>query len=289
MNWLIIDKIIKDALIEDSIYSDITTSAIVSADSKCRVNLISKEEGIIAGLAVFQRVFSILGDVEVELFAIDGDRVKVGQVIGTLKGSTNNVLTGERIGLNLLQRMSGIATITNKAVELVAGTNSKILDTRKTTPNLRILEKYAVVVGGGHNHRFSLSDGVLIKDNHIEAAGGIKKAIDKVRDKVSFIRKIEVEVEDLEGVNEALEAGADIIMLDNMDNETMAKAVRLIGDKSITEASGNMTLDDLREVAETGVNYISLGMLTHSYKALDISMKNLDLVPGTTRNLSKDK
>lgn len=277
MNWLIIDKIIKDALIEDSIYSDITTSAIVLSDSQCTVDLISKEEGIIAGLNVFKRVFNILGDVEVELFVIDGDQVKVGQIIGTLKGNTNNILTGERIGLNILQRMSGIATITNKAVGLVKGTNTKILDTRKTTPNLRILEKYAVVTGGGYNHRFSLSDGVLIKDNHIEAAGGIKNAIDKVRDKFSFVRKIEVEVETLEGVKEALEAGADIIMLDNMDNKTMAKAVKLIGNKSITEASGNMTLDDLREVAETGVDYISLGMITHSVKALDISMKNLVL------------
>lgn len=277
MNWLIIDKIIKDALIEDSIYSDITTSAIVSTDSKCTVNLISKEEGIIAGLPVFQRVFCFLGDVEVELFTVDGNQVKAGQVIGTLRGSTNSILTGERIGLNLLQRMSGIATITNKAVGLVAGTNSKILDTRKTTPNLRILEKYAVVVGGGHNHRFSLSDGILIKDNHIEAAGGIKKAIDKVKAKVSFVRKIEVEVENLNEVKEALEAGADIIMLDNMDTETMAKAVKLIDNKSITEASGNMTLDDLRKVSETGVNYISLGMLTHSFKALDLSMKNLVL------------
>lgn len=277
MNWLIIDKIIKDALIEDSIYSDITTSAIVSTDSKCTVNLISKEEGIIAGLPVFQRVFCFLGDVEVELFTVDGNQVKAGQVIGTLRGSTNSILTGERIGLNLLQRMSGIATITNKAVGLVAGTNSKILDTRKTTPNLRILEKYAVVVGGGHNHRFSLSDGILIKDNHIEAAGGIKKAIDKVKAKVSFVRKIEVEVENLNEVKEALEAGADIIMLDNMDTETMAKAVKLIDNKSITEASGNMTLDDLRKVSETGVNYISLGMLTHSFKALDLSIKNLVL------------
>lgn len=277
MNWLVIDKIIKDALIEDSIYNDITTSAIVLPDSKCTVDLLSKEEGIISGLHVFERVFSILGDVDIELFINDGDRVKVGQIIGNLKGNTKNILTGERIGLNLLQRMSGIATVTNKAVELLKDTNTKVLDTRKTTPNLRILEKYAVVSGGGHNHRFSLSDGVLIKDNHIDAAGGISKAINKVRQQVSFIRKIEVEVETLEGVKEALEAGADIIMLDNMDIETMQKAVELIDDKSITEASGNMTLEDLIKVAETGVDYISLGMLTHSVKAFDISMKKLVL------------
>lgn len=277
MNWLVVDKIINDALIEDSIYSDITTSSIVEAGSKCRVDLVAKEDGIIAGLSVFQRVFTTLGDVEVEFSVDDGDRVKLGQVIGTLKGSTNKILTGERIGLNLLQKMSGIATTTNKAVELVTGTNCKILDTRKTTPNLRILEKYAVLIGGGHNHRFSLSDGVLIKDNHIKAAGGIKRAVNKVRQEVSFIRKIEVEVETLEGVKEALEAGADIIMLDNMDIETMRKAVELIDSRSITEASGNMTLDKLKQVAETGIDYISLGMLTHSVKALDISMKNLVL------------
>lgn len=275
MNWLVVDKIIEDALKEDSIYCDITTSAIVSPTSKCTVDLISKEEGIIAGLPVFQRVFSILGDVDIQFSVTDGDRVEAGQTIGNIKGSTNNILTGERIALNLLQRMSGIATITNKAVESVKGTNTKILDTRKTTPNLRILEKYAVVVGGGHNHRFSLSDGVLIKDNHIDAAGGIKEAVNKVRSNVSFVRKIEVEVENLDEVKEALEARADIIMLDNMGTETMADAVKLINNKSITEASGNMSLDNIREVAETGVDYISLGMLTHSVKALDISMKNL--------------
>jgi nicotinate-nucleotide pyrophosphorylase (carboxylating) len=275
MNWLVVDKIIEDALKEDSIYCDITTSAIVSPTSKCTVDLISKEEGIIAGLPVFQRVFSILGDVDIQFFVTDGDRVEAGQTIGNIKGSTNNILTGERIALNLLQRMSGIATITNKAVQLVKGTNTKILDTRKTTPNLRIIEKYAVVVGGGHNHRFSLSDGVLIKDNHIDAAGGIKEAVNKVRSNVSFVRKIEVEVENLDEVKEALEARADIIMLDNMGTETMADAVKLINNKSITEASGNMSLDNIREVAETGVDYISLGMLTHSVKALDISMKNL--------------
>ena len=277
MNWLIVDQIIKDALIEDAIYSDITTSAIVSSDSKCNVDLISKEDGIIAGLPVLRRVFNILGDVEVDFFVADGDSIKTGQAIGILKGSTYNILIGERIALNLLQRMSGIATITNRAVELVKHTNAKILDTRKTTPNLRILEKYAVAVGGGHNHRFSLSDGVLIKDNHIEAAGGIKKAVNKVREKVSFVRKIEVEVESLEQIEEALNVGVDIIMLDNMDTDTMKKAIELINNRSITEASGNINLDNIRQIAETGVDYISLGMLTHSVKALDISMKNLVL------------
>lgn len=278
MNFLVVDKIIKDALVEDSVYKDITTSSIVNPASRSTVDLLVKEEGIIAGLEVFERVFTILGKVEVEFTVEDGDRVEVGQIIGRLKGSTKNILTGERIALNLLQRMSGIATTTNRAAKLLKKTKTRVLDTRKTTPNLRVLEKYAVTVGGGCNHRFSLSDGVLIKDNHIMAAGGsIKRAVEKVRGNVSFVRKIEVEVESLEGVEEALEAGADIIMLDNMDLESMKNAVDLIDSRAITEASGNMTLDRLKDVAEVGVDYISLGMLTHSVKALDISMKDLVL------------
>ena len=277
MNWLMIDKIIKNALIEDSTYGDITTLAIVSSRSKCSVDLIAKEQGIIAGLLVFQRVFDMLGEVDIQFYVQDGGQVKAGQIIGSLKGKTQHILTGERIALNLLQRMSGIATMTHQAVELLKGTHTKVLDTRKTTPNLRVLEKYAVVIGGGENHRFNLSDGILIKDNHIDAAGGIKEAISKVRDQVSFVRKIEVEVETLEQVKEALDARADIIMLDNMSLENMKEAVSLINKDSITEASGNVTLDNIRDLAETGVDFISLGMLTHSVDALDISMKNLCL------------
>lgn len=277
MNWLTIDEIIKNALIEDSTYGDITTLGIVSSKSNCSVDLIAKEEGIIAGLLVFQRVFDRLGEVHIQFYVQDGDMVKAGQIIASIRGKTQHILTGERIALNLLQRMSGIATITDKAVKLLEGTRAKVLDTRKTTPNLRVLEKYAVVVGGGCNHRFNLSDGILIKDNHINAAGGIKEAIFRVRNTVSFVRKIEVEVETLEGVEEALDAKADIIMLDNMSLEQMKKAVALINKESITEASGNVTLENIRDMAETGVDFISLGMLTHSVDALDISMKNLIL------------
>lgn len=277
MNWLMIDEIIKNALIEDSTYGDITTLGIVSTKSKCSVDLIAKEQGIIAGLPVFERVFNMLGEVDVEFYVQDGDLVEVGQMIACLRGKTQHILTGERIALNLLQRMSGIATMTHKAVKLLEGTHTKVLDTRKTTPNLRVLEKYAVVIGGGSNHRFNLSDGILIKDNHIDAAGGIKEAILKVRNNVSFVRKIEVEVESLEQVQEALDAKADIIMLDNMSLEIMKEAVVLINKASITEASGNVTLDNIRDMAKTGVDFISLGMLTHSVDALDISMKNLTL------------
>lgn len=277
MNWLVIDNIIKNALIEDNSFGDITTDPIISNKSTCSVSLISKEHGVIAGLEVFERVFNILGDVKVKYFISEGDFVDKGQVIGEIEGNTRKVLTGERVALNLLQRMSGIATITNKLVREIEGTSAKLLDTRKTTPNLRILEKHAVTVGGGCNHRFNLSDGVLIKDNHIDAAGGIKNAIKRTRAVAPFVRKIEVEVESLEQVIEALDAKADIIMLDNMDLETLKKSVELIGNKAQTEASGNVTLDTIRAIAETGVNFISCGYITHSYKAFDLSMKNLVL------------
>lgn len=275
MNWCVVDKLIKDALVEDVPDQDITTTSIVGPDSRSRVELIAKEEGIVAGLEVFSRVFQIIGDVEIEYYADDGDRVHCGQVIGRLTGSTRSLLTGERVALNFLQRMSGVATLANEFVERLEGSETKLLDTRKTTPNMRILEKYSVRMGGGCNHRSNLSDGILIKDNHIKAAGGIKKAMDLVRENTSFVRKIEVEVESLEEVNEALEAGADIIMLDNMDRETMRQAVALIHGRAITEASGNITLANIGEVASTGVDYISTGALTHSYRVLDLSMKNL--------------
>lgn len=277
MNWLVVDDILINALKEDSLYGDITTESIIDKNSKCTVELIAKEEGIIAGLQVFKRVFTVLKDVDVEFKVKDGDKVQKSQVIGIIKGDTRKILIGERVALNLLQKMSGIATITRKLVEKIEGTKAKVLDTRKTTPNLRILEKYAAHIGGACNHRFNLSDGVLIKDNHISAAGGIKNAIEKVRDNVSFVRKIEVEVENLDQVKEALESGADIIMLDNMDNDMRKKAVDIINGKAVIEASGNVDLNSIRAIAETGVDFISSGMITHSVKALDISMKNLKL------------
>lgn len=275
MNWLVIDEIIKNALKEDIWDDDITSSSILSKDQQSTVKLICKENGIIAGLDVFKRVFHLLGEVEVILYSKDGNAVKNGEVLGELKGSTLNILKGERVALNLLQHLSGIATITNIYVKELSGTSCKLLDTRKTTPGLRILEKYAVKIGGGCNHRFNLSDGVLLKDNHVAAAGGVKNAIEKARSSVSFVRKIEVEVETLDQVKEAIDAKADIIMLDNMDNETTKKAVDLINGTALVEASGNMTLERIRSVAETGVDYISVGALTHSVKALDISMKDL--------------
>lgn len=277
MNWLVVDEILKTALKEDAAYGDITTSSIVDKDSICSVDLIAKEDGVIAGTEVFRRVFTILGEVQVEFNVSDGDEVRKTQVLGKIQGNAYNVLIGERLALNLLQKMSGIATITRMLVKEIEGTGARLLDTRKTTPNLRILEKYAAKVGGACNHRFNLSDGVMIKDNHIGAAGGIKEAVCRVRNNVSFIRKIEVEVESLEQVIEALESGADIIMLDNMDTETMKKAVQMIDGKALTEASGNVDLSRIREIAGTGVNFISSGMITHSVKALDISMKNLKI------------
>lgn len=275
MNWLIVDNLLKNALCEDMPDEDITTNYTISKSSCSTVDLIVKEDGIIAGLDVFKRVFFLLGDVEVEFFISDGTSVKSGQVIGKLTGNTRNILSGERTALNYLQRMSGIATLTSKFTEKLIGTNAKLLDTRKTTPNMRIFEKYAVKSGGGCNHRFNLSDGVLLKDNHISAAGGVKEAIQTVRKNVSFVRKIEVEVENFSQLNEALEAKADIIMLDNMSIENMKKAVQLINKKALIEASGNITLDNIAEVAKTGVDFISTGAVTHSYKVLDLSMKNL--------------
>lgn len=275
MNYLVIDKIIKDALIEDIPNEDITTNSIISEDSISKVELLCKEEGIIAGLEVFKRVFDILGNVECEYYKNDGDIVHPKEKVGVLKGKTRNILKGERTALNLLQRMSGIATLTNKFVKEIEHTNAKLLDTRKTAPNLRILEKYSVKVGGGFNHRFNLSDGVMLKDNHINAAGGVKNAIELARKNSSFVRKIEVETENIEMVKEALEAKADIIMLDNMNIKLAKEAVVLIGTKALTEFSGNVSLENIKEIAEVGIDYISVGSLTHSAKILDFSMKNL--------------
>jgi len=278
MNYLVVDKIIRDALIEDTPNEDITTNSIIDEKSTATVELLCKEDGIVAGLEVFKRVFDILGNVEIEFYKNDGDKVNEKEKIGFLKGNTRNLLLGERIALNLLQRMSGIATLTNKFVQEIGHTSTKLLDTRKTTPNLRILEKYSVKVGGGCNHRFNLSDGIMLKDNHISAAGGIKNAVFLARKSSSFVRKIEVETENLEMVKEALEAEADIIMLDNMTLDIARRAVEMIDKRALIEFSGNVELNNIREIAEIGVNYISVGALTHSAKILDFSMKNLTLL-----------
>ncbi|HBF1265383.1 TPA: carboxylating nicotinate-nucleotide diphosphorylase [Clostridioides difficile] len=275
MNYLIIDRMIQDALIEDVPSEDITTNSIVGENSKSTVDLICKQDGIIAGLGVFKRVFEILGDVDVKLYKNDGDRVKNREKIAVLTGSTRNLLVGERVALNYLQRMSGIATITSRYVEKLEGTNTKLLDSRKTIPNLRILDKYSVKVGGGCNHRFNLSDGILLKDNHIGAAGSVKKAVELARKNTSFVRKIEVEVETLDMVKEAIEANADIIMLDNMSLEMAKQAVDIINGRAIVEFSGNVNLDTIEDIGKIGVDVVSVGALTHSVKALDISMKNL--------------
>lgn len=275
MNYLAVDKIIKNALLEDIPDEDISTNCVVDEKSMSTVDLICKEDGIIAGLGVFKRVFEILGDVEVELYKKDGDRILQKEKIGFIKGNTRKILMGERTALNLLQRMSGIATFTNRFVQEIKHTKAKLLDTRKTTPNLRMLEKYSVKIGGGCNHRFNLSDGVMLKDNHISAAGGIMNAVRMAKEQSSFVRKIEVETESIEMVKEALKAGADIIMLDNMDLKTAEEAVKLIQGRAITEFSGNVELSNIRKAAETGVDYISVGALTHSAKILDLSMKNL--------------
>lgn len=275
MNWLIIDNLIIEAIKEDVPQNDITTEFIIREECNCSVELIAKEDGVIAGLPVFERVFKILGGVNVEFFKKDGDKVCEGQCIARLSGKTKHILIGERTALNFLQRMSGIATLTNAYVDKLKSSGVKILDTRKTTPNMRIFEKYAVKIGGGCNHRYNLSDSVLIKENHISAAGGIKAAVTIIRQNVSFVKKIEVEVETMKQINEALEVGADIIMLDNMDAVTMKKAVEIINKKALVEASGNVTLDNILEVASSGVDYISVGALTHSFRVLDLSMKNL--------------
>lgn len=271
-----VDEYIRHALKEDITSEDVTTNAIIREYKEGIAELICKEEGIIAGLEVFQRVFELLDEkVEFSSDVKDGDRVKVGQVIGVVKGDMRVILSGERTALNYLQRMSGIATYTRSFTRELEQSKTRLLDTRKTTPNMRPFEKYAVKVGGGYNHRYNLSDGILIKDNHIGAAGSITKAIEMAREYAPFVRKIEVEVESIEQLEEALSVGADIIMLDNMDNETMKIAVEKVSGKALTECSGNITLDRLREIREIGVDYVSSGALTHSAPILDFSLKNL--------------
>ncbi|MDR1291883.1 MAG: carboxylating nicotinate-nucleotide diphosphorylase [Clostridiales Family XIII bacterium] len=276
MNYTVVDELIKRAFDEDFPSGDITTEALIGPDLQSRAVLLAKEDGVVAGLEVFQRVFTMLGGVECRLFREDGESVHSGEKIAELTGNTRNLLTGERTALNFVQRMSGVATLTSRCVQALSGSRTKLLDTRKTTPGFRYLEKYAVAVGGGVNHRFGLSDGILIKDNHIKAAGGVARAVEKAKERHGFARKIEVETESLDMVREALDAGADIIMLDNMDIETMKRAVSMIGGRALTECSGNVTPERLRELGDIGVDYISSGALTHSYSSLDLSLRFID-------------
>ena len=275
MNFLIIDDIIKNALIEDGAFDDITTNSILNGNEQGTCDVIFKEDGILCGIEVFKRVFYIMGEVEVSFLFEEGTFIKKGSLVGKLKGSCAKILSGERVALNLLQKMSGIASTTFNIVTELKDTNIKIADTRKTTPNLRYLEKYAVTVGGGINHRYNLSDMAMIKDNHIKAAGSITNAVNAIRASHPFVKKIEVESESIDEVKEALNAKSDIIMLDNMDYETMKTATSLIGDKAIVEVSGNITIEKIKNLKDLKIDYFSSGALTHSVIATDISMKNL--------------
>ncbi|MDH6456415.1 MULTISPECIES: carboxylating nicotinate-nucleotide diphosphorylase [Fusobacterium] len=271
-----VDELILMALREDISSEDITTNSVMREKKNGRVQLICKQDGIVAGLHIFKRTFELLDEnISVKMYFKDGDSVKNKDIIAEIEGDVRVLLSGERTALNFLQRMSGIATYTNNVVKLLEGSSVKLLDTRKTTPNMRIFEKYAVKMGGGYNHRYNLSDGILLKDNHINAAGGVAEAIKMAKEYTSFVRKIEVEVENLEMMKEALDAGADIIMLDNMTPEMMKKAVAMAAGKAETECSGNITKENIKTVIETGVDYISSGALTHSAPILDVSLKNL--------------
>ena len=274
-----VDKLIRMALEEDITSEDVSTNAVMPTNVKGTVDLIAKEDGVIAGMDVYARVFKLLDEsMEIEMFCQDGDEVKKGYVMAQVTGDIRVLLSGERVALNYLQRMSGIATYTRSVVKLLEGSGVTLLDTRKTTPNCRVFEKYAVRVGGGCNHRYNLSDGVLLKDNHIGAAGSITKAIQMAKAYAPFVRKIEIETETLEQVAEAVEAGADIIMLDNMTPEVMKQAVALIDGRAQTECSGNITKENIARIREIGVDFVSSGALTHSAPILDISMKNLHAV-----------
>ena len=273
------DELILQALREDISSEDVTTNAVMQKARKGEAQLICKQDGVMAGLPVFQRVFELLDEtVSVEFHYSDGDKVKKGDLIGTVTGDIRAILSGERTALNYLQRMSGIATYTNSIASLLEGSKVKLLDTRKTTPNMRIFEKYSVKIGGGYNHRYNLSDGVLLKDNHIGAAGGVKEAVFMAKEYAPFVRKIEIECETVEMVMEALEAGADIIMLDNMTVEEMQKAIAVIDGKAEIECSGNVTKENIEHYISLGVDYISSGALTHSSPIMDISLKNLHAV-----------
>ena len=274
-----VDPLLMQALQEDITSEDITTNSVMRAPQAGEVQLICKQDGIIAGLQIFERVFQLLDDtVTVEFFCEDGDAVISGQLMAVVRGDIRALLSGERVALNYLQRMSGIATYTHSIAKLLEGSKTKLLDTRKTTPNMRIFEKYAVKVGGGYNHRYNLSDGILLKDNHIGAAGSVTKAVQMAKEYAPFVRKIEIEVENLDMVKEAVEAGADIIMLDNMSPEMMKEAISLIDGRAETECSGNVTRENVERLLELGVDYISSGALTHSAPILDISLKNLHAI-----------
>ena len=273
------DQLIRMALEEDITSEDITTNSVMREKQRGEVQLLCKETGIIAGIWVFERVFTLLDEnTETEFYVKDGDKVEKGQLLGIVRGDIRVLLSGERTALNYLQRMSGIATYTRQIADLLKGSKTKLLDTRKTTPNMRIFEKYAVKTGGGYNHRYNLSDGILLKDNNIGAAGSVKKAVEMAREYAPFVRKIEVETENLDMVKEALEAGADIIMLDNMTPEMMKEAVALIDGRAQTECSGNVTKENIENLVSIGVDYISSGALTHSAPILDLSLKNLHAV-----------
>ena len=273
------DQLIRMALQEDITSEDVSTNAVMRSAVKGTVDLIAKEDGIIAGLDVYARVFQILDEkTEVHFNFKDGDAVKKGDLLATVNGDIRVLLSGERVALNYLQRMSGIATYTSQVAKLLEGSKVTLLDTRKTTPNCRVFEKYAVRVGGGCNHRYNLSDGVLLKDNHIGAAGSVAKAVAMAKEYAPFVRKIEIEVETMDQVKEAVEAGADIIMLDNMTPEMMKEAVNFIDGRVQTECSGNITKENIQKILETGVDFVSSGALTHSAPILDISMKNLHAV-----------
>lgn len=270
------DRLIRQALEEDISSEDVSTNAVIRYARRGSVDLIVKQDGVIAGLPVYERVFKILDSgVDVRFYVEEGDSVENGRKLATVSGDMRTLLSGERVALNFLQRMSGIATYTNSIVRMLEGTKTKLLDTRKTTPNNRVFEKYAVKVGGGSNHRYNLSDGVMLKDNHIAAAGGVKEAVQMARAYAPFVRRIEVETDDLETVRSAVECGADIIMLDNMDPDSMKAAVEIIGGKADVECSGNITKENIAYLTDLGVDYISSGALTHSAPVLDISMKNL--------------
>ncbi len=276
---LVADKYIRLALEEDINSEDVTTNAVMPHAKMGQVELLCKEDGIIAGLQIFERVFQMLDPKTEVVFDVqDGDEVKNGQHLATVKGDIRVLLSGERTALNYLQRLSGIATYTHSVAELLKGTKTTLLDTRKTTPCMRIFEKYAVRLGGGSNHRYNLSDGVLLKDNHIDAAGGVRQAVEAARAYAPFVRKIEVETETLDQVREAVEAGADIIMLDNMTAEQMAEAVTLINGRAQTECSGNITKENIKKITDIGVDFVSSGALTHSAPILDVSLKHLRVV-----------
>lgn len=274
LNQFYVDNLIKTALLEDINYVDITTDYLIPEDQENEAKFLAKADGVLCGIEVALRVFTLIQpDFQYEVFIHDGEEVKKGDIIAKIKGKTRTILKGERTALNLLQHMSGISSMTNRIVKIVEGTNASIADTRKTLPGMRPLQKYAVTVGGGKNHRFNLSDAAMLKDNHVDAGGGITNAVTKLRTKLGHMAKVELEVRTLDELREALSVDVDVIMLDNMDNDTMREAVKIADGKTLLEASGGITEETIRDVAETGVDIISIGALTHSVKAFDISLK----------------